>query len=141
MKGFVWRIVLQRMGEGNGKFVLSKGKSSGNVLVVFYRKLTMGRKDIGFGMKYQNLLVSMKMQNYEEMFVETPIYIRYVVLTIVICKSMLTIELFYCTQFFSFHGCFFEYLPLFLHLQVCGISLTRFEEFRTFFQVTLLIYR
>ena len=63
---------------------------------------------------------------------EIPIYIRYVALTIVICKSMLLIELFYLTQPSSFHGCFFECLPIFLHLQVCGISLTRFKEFRTF---------
>ena len=45
---------------------------------------------------------------------------------------MLLIELFYCTQPSSFHGCFFEYLPIFLHLQVCGISLTKFNEFRKF---------
>ena len=77
-------------------------------------------------------LVIMKIQNYKEMFVETPLYIRYAVLTIVIFTSMLAIELFYLTQLCSFHGCFFEYLPLFLPLQVCGISLTRFKEFRTF---------
>ena len=63
---------------------------------------------------------------------EPPIYIRYVVLTIFICTSMLAIELFYRTQLCSFHGCFFEYLPIFIHLQVCGISLTRFKEFRIF---------
>ena len=45
---------------------------------------------------------------------------------------MLDIELFYCTQPSSFHGCFFEYLPIFIHLQVCVISLTRLKEFRTF---------
>ena len=66
------------------------------------------------------------------MFMEPPIYIRYAALTIVICASMLAIELFYRTQPSSFHGCFFEYLPIFLHLQVCGIYLTRFKEFRTF---------
>ena len=120
------------MGEGNGQLVISKVKSSGNVLVVFYRQLPMGRKDTSFGLKYQNVLVSMKIRNYEEMFAETPIYIRYVVLTIVIFTSMLAIELFYRTQLCSFSGCFFRYLPLFLHLQVCGISLTRFKEFRTF---------
>ena len=120
------------MGEGNGWFVLSKEKSSGNLLVVLYRQLPMGRKDTSFGVKYQNVLVSMKIRNYEEMFVGTPIYIRYTVLTIVIFTSMLAIGLFYRTQLCSFHGCFFEYLPIFLHLQVCGISLTRFKEFRTF---------
>ena len=61
-----------------------------------------------------------------------PIYIRYVALTIVICTSMLAVELFYRTQPCSFHGFFFEYLPIFLHLHVCGISLTRFKEFRKF---------
>ena len=113
------------MGEVNGQLNLSKGKSSGNVLVVFYRQLPMGRKDTSFGVKYQNLLVSMKILNNEEMFVETPIYLRYVVRTNVILTSMLAIELFYLTQLFSFYGCFFEYLPIFIHLQVCGISLTR----------------
>ena len=66
------------------------------------------------------------------MFVEPPIYIRYVALTIVVCTSMLGIEIFYRTQPSSFHGCFFVYLPIFLHLQICGISLTMFMEFRTF---------
>ena len=45
---------------------------------------------------------------------------------------MLLIELFYRTQPPSFHGCFFDYLPIFLHLQVCGISLTSFKYFWTF---------
>ena len=45
---------------------------------------------------------------------------------------MLAIELFYPTQLCSFIGCFFEYLPIFLYLQVCGISLKRFKEFRKF---------
>ena len=92
----------------------------------------MGRKDTRFGLKYQHILVSMKILNHEEMFVEIPINIRYVVLIIVIFTSMLVIELFYLTQIRSFHGCFFEYLPLFLPLQVRGISLTSFKDFRTF---------
>ena len=92
----------------------------------------MGRKYTSFGVKYQNILISMKTLNYEEMFVETPIYIRYVVLTIVIFTYMLAIELFYLTQLFSSNVCFFEYLPLFLPLQVCVISLKRFKEFRIF---------
>ena len=87
----------------------------------------MGRKDTRFGVRYQNVLVGMKIRNFEEMFVKTPIYIRYVVITIVIFTSMLAIELFYRTQLCSFHGCFFGYLPLFLPLYVCGISLTRFK--------------
>ena len=36
------------------------------------------------------------------MLVETPIYISYIVLAIVIFTSMLTIELFYLTQLCSF---------------------------------------
>ena len=59
------------------------------------------------------------------------LYIRYVAITIVICTSMLVI--FFCrTKLCSFHGCFFDYLSIFIHLQFCGISLTRFNEFRTF---------
>ena len=92
----------------------------------------MGRKDTSFGVKYQNILVRWKILNYEEIFAETPIYIRYVVLTIIIFTSMLAIELFYLTQLCSFLGCLFEYLHIFLPLQVCGISLTRFKEFRKF---------
>ena len=37
------------------KFKSSKGMSSGNVLVVFYRQLPMGRKDASFGVKYQTV--------------------------------------------------------------------------------------
>ena len=66
------------------------------------------------------------------MYVEPMIHIRYVVLTIVICTSMLAIELFYRTQPCSFHGCFFEYLPILLHLQVFGMPFTIFKDFRTF---------
>ena len=92
----------------------------------------MGRNDATFGVKYPKMLVSMRIRHYEEMLVEPPIYIRYVVLTIVIFTSMLAIGLFYLTQLYSFIGCFFEYLPLFLPLQICGISLTSFKDFRTF---------
>ena len=53
-------------------------------------------------------------------------------LTIFLFTSMLVIELFYRTQLCSFHEFFFEYLPIFIHLQVCGISFTRFMEFSTF---------
>ena len=93
----------------------------------------MRRKDTIFGAEYQKLiLVGCKILDYEEMFVETPIYIRYVVLTIVIFTSMFTIEIFYLTQKISFITCFFECLHLFLSLQICDISLTRFKELRTF---------
>ena len=79
------------MGEGNSKLKSSKGKSSGNVLVVFYWQLPMERKDVSFVVKYPNVLVSMKIRHYEEIFVEPPIFVRYVALTIVICTSMLAI--------------------------------------------------
>ena len=92
----------------------------------------MGRKDTSFGVKYQNILVEFHLLNYEDMFVVTPIYIRYVVLTIIIFTSMLAIELFYGTKLCSFHGCLFEYLYIFLHLQICGISLTKFKDFSKF---------
>ena len=58
----------------------------------------MGRKETRFGVRYQKLLVGWNVLNYEEMSVKTPIYIRYVVLTIAIFTSMLAIELFYLTQ-------------------------------------------
>ena len=68
------------MGEGNGRFKSSQGKSSGNVLGVFYRLLHIGRKDATFGVKYPKMLVSMGIRHYEEMFVEPTIYRRYVAL-------------------------------------------------------------
>ena len=92
------------MGEGNGYFVLSTGKSSGNALVVYYWKLPMGRNDTRFGLIYQNILVRFHALNYKEMFAQTPIYIGYIVLTIVIFTSMIPIELFYLTQLCSFLG-------------------------------------
>ena len=58
----------------------SQGKSSGNLLGVFYRLLSMERKDAIFGLKYPKVLVSMRIRHYEEMFVEPPIYRRYVAL-------------------------------------------------------------
>ena len=67
----------------------------------------MVRKDTIFGVKYKNTLVRWHLLKYKEMFVETPIYIRYVVLTITIFTYMLAIELFYLTQLYSFLGCFF----------------------------------
>ena len=68
------------MGEGNGRLKSSQGKSSGNVLGVFYRLLPMGRKGSTFGVKYPKMLVSMRIRDYKEMFVEPPIYRRYVAL-------------------------------------------------------------
>ena len=61
------------MGEGSRLFVLSKVNSSGDLLVTFYQKLPLGRKDTRFGVKYQNIIVGRHLQNYGEMLVETPI--------------------------------------------------------------------
>ena len=69
--------------------------------------VTYGKKGKSFGGIYQNLLLGWHLLIYEEMFVETPIYLRYVVITIVIFTSMIAIELFYLTQLLSFLGCFF----------------------------------
>ena len=74
----------------------------------------MVRNDTSFGVKYQNLLVGCHLQNNEDTFMGTPIYIRHIVITIFIFTSMLAIELFYLTQLRSFLVFFFEYLPLFL---------------------------
>ena len=74
----------------------------------------MVRKDTGFGVKYQNILVTRHLLNYEDFFVVTPIYIRYDVITIVIFTYMLAIVSFYITQLCSFLGYLFEYLPLFI---------------------------
>ena len=68
------------MGEGNRRFKSSQGMSSGNILGVFYRLLPMGRKDATFGVKDPKILVIMRIRHYEEMFVEPPIYRRYVAL-------------------------------------------------------------
>ena len=62
------------MGKGNGYFVLSKVKSYGNALVVFYQKLPIGRKGTRFVDIYQNILIIWHLLNYEDIFVETPIY-------------------------------------------------------------------
>ena len=68
----------------------------------------MVRNDTSFGVKYQHLLVGRHLLTYEEIFVGTPIYIRYVVITIVMLTSMLAIELFYLTQICSFLECLLE---------------------------------
>ena len=92
-----------------------EGNSYINVLVVFYLQLPMGRKDTVFGVKYQNILVGWHLLNYKEMFVGTPVYIRYFVIVIVVFTSMLAIGLFHLTPICLFLGCFFESLPLFIH--------------------------
>ena len=72
----------------------------------------MGINDTSFGVKYQKLLLGWHLLNYGEMFTETPIYIRYIMILIVLFTYMLAIEWFYLTQLCSFLGCFFGYLPL-----------------------------
>ena len=62
----------------------------------------MGSNDTIFGVIYQNILVRSHLLNYKGMFVETTIYIRYVMLTIFYFTSMLAIELFYLTKTFHF---------------------------------------
>ena len=46
-------------GGGKRQVKKLKGKSSGNVLGVFYRLLPMGRKDASFGVEHPKVLVSM----------------------------------------------------------------------------------
>ena len=77
-------------------------------------EVTYGKKEHNLWSEIPKSFGKMEILNYKDMFVEKPIYIRYVVLTIIIFTSMLAIELFYLTQLHSFLGCFFEYLPLFL---------------------------
>ena len=57
-------------------------------------------------------MVSTKIRNYEEMFVEPPIYIRYVVLTIVIFTSMLAIDFFIVQKFVHFMDIYLSILYL-----------------------------
>ena len=87
------------MGEGSGLSVLSEGKSSRNVLVALYWQLYMGRNDTSVGVKYQNIYLGQNLLNYKYMFVETPIYIKYVVITILIFTSTLVIEFFILHSF------------------------------------------
>ena len=89
----------------------------------------MGRNDASFGVKHPNVFVSMKI--WRDVRETTDLYklccAHYRHLYIYAYHWTL-----YRTQPCLFHGCFFEYLPIFLRLQDCGISLTSFKEFRTF---------
>ena len=109
--------------DGGGKRLVPpfKNNISGNILVAFYQKLPMEIKGTSFGVNHKNILVTRQLLNYEDMFVVSSIYIMYVVIYIILFTSMLAIELFDLTQLLSFLGCFFEYLTLFIPLQVCGI--------------------
>ena len=55
----------------------------------------------------------------------------YVVISIILITVMLATKLFYPTLLHSFIGYYFEYLPL-SPLQVYGVSLTGFKEFKAF---------
>ena len=65
------------------------------------------------------------------MFIGNKIYIRHVVISIILSTVMISIETFYLTQLCSFIGYLLEYLTL-SPLQVCGISLTSFNDFKAF---------
>ena len=69
---------------------------------IIWAELFIGGKDTRFLLKDQKILVGCHLLKYEEMFVETPIYIRYVVLAIVIFTYTLAIELFYPKNFIHF---------------------------------------
>ena len=113
MKWFVCRATVSSS--------FQKARALKNILVVFYWKLHMGKKDTIFGVKYQNILLSIKILNYKDNFVETPIYIRCVVITIVTFTYMLAIELFTLHNLLHFMDVF---LSTYLYF-----SLYRFVEY------------
>ena len=93
----------------------------------------MGRKDTSFGVKYQNILVTRHLLNYEDISVGTPIYIK------VCC------DIYRPFYIYAFHWIIFSYKTFFISwvflllltyiytLHVYGISLTRFNYFSKFF--------
>ena len=92
----------------------------------------MGRKDTSFGVKYQRLLAGWHLLNYEDMFVEIPIYIKvcfahYRNFYIYACHLII---LSYTTLLISW--VFLCVLTPLSPLQVCDISLTMIKEFRKF---------
>ena len=64
------------MGGENEWFILSESNIYGNLLVAFYLRLPVIRKDTIFVLKYQNILVGQHLLNYKDIFVGTPIYIK-----------------------------------------------------------------
>ena len=90
-------------------------------MVALYRQFPLGINDTSFEVKYQNILVRSHQLNYKDIFVGTQIQIRYVVISIVLITVMLAIELLYLTQLFSFLGCFFDYLTLFIPIGLLHI--------------------
>ena len=119
------------MGEGNRYFVLSEGKSYGNVLVAFFRQLPMGRKYKIFGVKYQNLLVESHLLNYEEVSMVTPIYIKYVVITIFLLHLRFPLDYFILHNFVHFLGVSLSNY-LYLFLKCLRYILDKVKKFRIF---------
>ena len=64
----------------------------------------MGRNDKSLGVNYQNVIIRWHLLKYKEMYVVTPIHIRYVVISIVLVTSMLSIELFILHNFVHLLG-------------------------------------
>ena len=75
-----------------------KKKELWNCIVCVLSAFIYVKKGKILGLKYQNILVGWHVLNYEEMFMETPIFIMCVVITIFIFNSMLAVDLFYLTQ-------------------------------------------
>ena len=71
-------------------------------------------KDTMIGEVLKYMFIRRNELNHTEMCVGTHIYLGFFVIFIVLDTVMLSIELFYLTRLFSFIGCYFEYLPLFI---------------------------
>ena len=54
----------------------------------------MRRMYISFGVKYQNILVGRDLKNYYDIFVVTPMYIKYVAISVHLFKYILAVEYF-----------------------------------------------
>ena len=84
----------------------------------FNRKLHMERKDTRFGVNNQNIMLIWHLLNHKEIFVGTPIYIGYVVISIILFTSMLAIELFILHNFVHLLN---FYLITYLYLSLIGL--------------------
>ena len=89
------------------------------MLVAFYQKLPMGIKYTNFGVKYQNILSGRYLLKHREILVVTPIYIRYVAITIVIFISMIAMKIFSLHNFVHFLGVYFSTNP---YLSLIGLQ-------------------
>ena len=79
--------------------------------------VTYGNKVHKLWSEIPNLLVGWHLINYEEMFAGTPIYIRSVVITIVLFKSMIVIGFFILYNFVYFLD---VSLSIYLYLFITG---------------------